>query len=94
LSANQNSVQNFFATFSCSRPCTRFRSRCVHGGCVGWGHQRRAKLNRNILIASGGQTRTRFVFELASPDPKLVKLTIKGYKPPARTITLPDLPNP
>jgi Tol biopolymer transport system component len=51
-------------------------------------------LNRNILISPGGQTVTRFVFELASPDGKLVKLSIKGYKPPARTINLPDLPNP
>lgn len=49
-------------------------------------------LNRNILIAPGGQGQARYLFELATPTVKQVKLTIKGYKPPVRTFNLPDLP--
>jgi hypothetical protein len=49
-------------------------------------------LQRNILIAPGGQARVRYLFELVSPNAKLSKITIKGYRPPARVFPLPDLP--
>ncbi|MES2460315.1 MAG: hypothetical protein V4671_07015, partial [Armatimonadota bacterium] len=51
-------------------------------------------LNRNILLAPGGQTQTRFVFEVGASAARYVRITIKGYKPPIRTVILPALPAP
>ncbi|MES2460752.1 MAG: hypothetical protein V4671_09215 [Armatimonadota bacterium] len=51
------------------------------------------RLQGNILLAPGGQAKVRYLFELISPEAKLTRITIKGYRPPPRVFNLPDLPD-
>jgi hypothetical protein len=46
------------------------------------------RITASINITPGGTVRVRYVFDLESPEAKIVKLTIKGYRPPAQILDL------